>query len=94
MLVPFDIFSLGLLPCVQLSGATRGLLGDCELDRRLYGLKESSIAGLLSATWVETAEPEKKRRHSVSYHSHQSAETRTGAEPHRPNVQSFAVELR
>lgn len=60
MFAPFAILSLGLLPWAQLSGATSGLLGGCELDRRLYGPKESSIADLLSATWVEAAVPEAK----------------------------------
>lgn len=45
MLVPLEIFSLGLLPWPQLSGATRGLVGDSELDIRLYGLYESSSWG-------------------------------------------------
>lgn len=35
MLVPLEIFSLGLLPCPQLSGGTRGLVGDSEVDIRL-----------------------------------------------------------
>ena len=45
MLVPLEIFSLGLLPWPQLSGGTRGLVGDSELDIRLYGLYESSNWG-------------------------------------------------
>lgn len=35
MLVPLEIFSLGLLPWPQLSGGTRGLVGDSEVDIRL-----------------------------------------------------------
>lgn len=35
MLVPLEIFSLGLLPWPQLSGGTRGLVGDSEVDMRL-----------------------------------------------------------
>ena len=35
MLVPLVIFSLGLLPWPQLSGGTRGLVGESELDIRL-----------------------------------------------------------
>lgn len=35
MLVPLEIFSLGLLPWAQLSGGTRGLVGDSEVDIRL-----------------------------------------------------------
>lgn len=38
ILVPFAILSLLLLPCPQLSGGTLGLVGDSELDMRLYGL--------------------------------------------------------
>lgn len=59
-----DIFSLGLLPCVQLSGDTKVLVGDSELDIRLYGLKESSMVLFPIGTWdwAEETEPETKEQ--------------------------------
>lgn len=57
-----DIFSLGLLPGVHLSGDTKVLVGDSERDIRLYGLKESSMALFPTGTWDRAEEIEPKTK--------------------------------